>query len=124
KVIVFNNRSLGMVQLEMQLAGYPDWQTATVNPPFHKVADLMGFTVYKIRAPEQVQPQSKDALKQEGPALDTVFTDRDALAMPPKVDFDQMSGYMKSMVKLMSEGRTNEVLESVKSNIGHLRELF
>jgi len=124
KVIVFNNRSLGMVQLEMQVAGYPDWQTDMVNPPFHKVADLMGFTGYKIRAPEQVQPTLKDALKQDGPVLVNVFTDPDALAMPPKVDFDQMSGYMKSMVKLMSEGRTNEVLESVKSNIGHLRELF
>ena len=27
KIIVFNNRSLGMVKLEMEVDGLPDWQT-------------------------------------------------------------------------------------------------
>ena len=27
KIVVFNNRSLGMVKLEMEVAGLPDWQT-------------------------------------------------------------------------------------------------
>src|SRR5699024_5857855 len=114
----------GMVKLEMQVAGYPDWQTDMHNPPFDKVADLMGFTGYEVRKPEKVQPTLKKALAQGGPALVNVYTDPDALAMPPHVELEQMSGFMKSMVKLMSEGRTNDVLDSVKSNIGHLRELF
>ena len=32
KLIVFNNRSLGMVKLEMEVAGLPDWQTTMLNP--------------------------------------------------------------------------------------------
>nr|WP_244941070.1 thiamine pyrophosphate-dependent enzyme [Legionella sainthelensi] len=36
KLIIFNNRSLGMVELEMQVAGLPNWQTKMVNPDFAK----------------------------------------------------------------------------------------
>ena len=32
KIIVFNNRSLGMVKLEMEVEGLPDWQTNMLNP--------------------------------------------------------------------------------------------
>ena len=39
KLIIFNNRSLGMVELEMQVAGLPDWQTKMVNPDFAMVAE-------------------------------------------------------------------------------------
>ena len=31
KIIVFNNRSLGMVKLEMEVEGLPDWQTNMLN---------------------------------------------------------------------------------------------
>ena len=43
KIIVFNNRSLGMVKLEMEVAGLPDWQTDMVNPDFALVAQAMGY---------------------------------------------------------------------------------
>ncbi len=39
KLIVFNNHSLGMVELEMQVAGLPDWQTKMTNPDFAMVAE-------------------------------------------------------------------------------------
>ncbi|MDO7744481.1 MAG: thiamine pyrophosphate-dependent enzyme, partial [Pedobacter sp.] len=42
KLIVFNNRSLGMVKLEMEVAGLPDNQTDMVNPDFALVAQAMG----------------------------------------------------------------------------------
>jgi thiamine pyrophosphate-dependent acetolactate synthase large subunit-like protein len=37
KVVVFNNGSLGMIRLEMMVAGYPSFQTD------HGVADLAGI---------------------------------------------------------------------------------
>jgi pyruvate dehydrogenase (quinone) len=124
KIIVFNNRALGMVKLEMQVAGYPDWQTDMVNPPFDQVAELMGFKGFEIRDPEHVERILQEALAHEGPALVNVFTNPDALAMPPRVEWDQVKGFMTSMVKLMAEGRTGEVLSTVKSNFSHLKELF
>jgi len=43
KMIIFNNRALGMVKLEMRVQGYVDWQTEMVNPDFTKVAEAMNI---------------------------------------------------------------------------------
>ena len=43
--------------------------------------------------------------------------------MPPKVDFDQIVGMAKSMSKLMLGGKMQEVLDTIKSNYKHLKEL-
>lgn len=32
KIVVFNNSALGMVKLEMEVAGLSDWQTDLKNP--------------------------------------------------------------------------------------------
>ncbi|HET8838952.1 MAG TPA: thiamine pyrophosphate-dependent enzyme [Flavobacteriaceae bacterium] len=124
KIIVFNNRALGMVKLEMLVAGYPDWQTDMVNPPFDKVAEAIGFTAFEIRETKNVEPLLQKALEHPGPVLVNVYTDPNALAMPPDVEWDQVEGFLTSMVKMIAHGRTDEVMENVKSNWGHLRELF
>jgi pyruvate dehydrogenase (quinone) len=41
KLIVFNNRTLGMVKLEMEVGGMPDNETDMINPDFAMVA--MGY---------------------------------------------------------------------------------
>ncbi len=51
KLIVFNNRSLGMVKLEMEVAGLPDWQTTMLNPDFARVALSMGMAGYNVINP-------------------------------------------------------------------------
>jgi pyruvate dehydrogenase (quinone) len=43
KLIVFNNRALGMVKLEMEVDGLPDNETDMINPDFALVAQAMGF---------------------------------------------------------------------------------
>ncbi len=43
--------------------------------------------------------------------------------MPPKVDLDQMIGMTKSMAKLMLGGKMDEVMETIKSNYKHLKDL-
>lgn len=124
KIIVFNNRVLGMVKLEMEVAGYEDWQTDMVNPPFDEVAKPMGFSTFKIEHPDEVTSTMKEALSTDGPVLVNVYTDPDALAMPPHVDFDQVKGFTKSITRLLVDGKTDEVLDIVKSNIGHLKSLL
>ena len=42
KIIVFNNRSLGMVKLEMEVMGLPESQTKMYNPDFTLIAEAMG----------------------------------------------------------------------------------
>jgi pyruvate dehydrogenase (quinone) len=124
KIIVFNNRSLGMVKLEMQVSGLMDSQTEMVNPDFCLVAQAMGFKGINIHNPEDLESQLKEAFSFEGPVLVNVFTDPNALAMPPKIEFKMMKDMMLSMTKLMLGGKFEDVLNLVKSNYKHLEEIM
>jgi pyruvate dehydrogenase (quinone) len=123
KIVVFNNRSLGMVKLEMEVAGLPDWQTDMVNPDFALVAQAMGMKGITIKDPDDVKQGIREALQFKGPALISVMTDPNALAMPPKIEFEQVKGMTLSMTKLILNGRMEEVLDTVKSNYKHLKDV-
>ena len=124
KVIVFNNRSLGMVKLEMEVGGLPDTETDMINADFALVAQAMGFTGITVNEPENVASSLQLAFNTPGPVLVNVMTDPNALAMPPKVEFKMISGMTQSMSRLMLGGRMDEVLDTVKANYKHLKELF
>ncbi|WP_160712097.1 thiamine pyrophosphate-dependent enzyme [Chitinophaga solisilvae] len=120
KVIVFNNRALGMVKLEMEVAGLPDWQTDMLNPDFAAVAVAMGFTAYTIRNPDETEAIMTKVRDAQGPVLVNIFTNPSSLAMPPKVEFSQVKGFALWMGKLILGGRYDEVFDAVKSNYKHI----
>ncbi len=124
KIVIFNNRVLGMVRLEMQVAGYLDWETNMVNPDFKKVAEAMGMQSFEVKNTHDVPAIFKEFFAAKGPALINVYTDPDALSMPPNVTFDQMEGFAKTMGKLMLNGKTAEIIDMAKSDMKYLRELF
>ncbi|MGI9527029.1 MAG: thiamine pyrophosphate-dependent enzyme, partial [Weeksellaceae bacterium] len=117
KIIVFNNRSLGMVKLEMEVAGYVDWNTNMVNPPFHKIAELMDIKGIAIRHNDELIDGLKEAFAHDGPVLVNIFTDPEVLAMPPKVTFDQMKGFAESFTKKVFTGRIEDAGDMVKAGI-------
>jgi len=123
KIIVFNNRSLGMVKLEMEVAGLPDWQTDMHNPDFAMVAQAMGMKGITINEPDDLKQALREALSYKGAALVNIMTDPNALAMPPKIEFDQVKGMALSMTKLILNGRMDEVLDTVKANYKHLKDV-
>lgn len=123
KIIVFNNRALGMVKLEMEVAGLPDWQTDLYNPDFETIAQAMGITGYTVDDPTQVEETLRTAFLAPGPSLISVQTDPNALAMPPKIEFAQMKGFATAMTKLIFAGRGDEVVATVKSNLKHWWEV-
>jgi len=124
KLVVFNNRSLGMVKLEMEVAGLPDWQTDMYNPDFARIALSMGMAGYNVSNPEDVLPVLTKAFAAEGPVLVNVFTDAHALAMPPKIEFFQMKGFAESMYKLLLEGKGSTIKDTISSNVKHIKEVF
>ncbi|EIA07642.1 ubiquinone-dependent pyruvate dehydrogenase [Flavobacterium frigoris] len=124
KLVVFNNRSLGMVQLEMQVEGLPNNETDMVNPNFEMIAQAMGFRGITVTNPDNVKQSLEEAFAHDGPVLVSVFTNPQALAMPPKMEFDQMKGYALSMSKMILGGRMDEVLEMVKTNYKHMKEVL
>jgi len=124
KIVLFNNRSLGMVKLEMEVAGIPDIETDMLNPDFAILAQAMGMFGITITNPADVKPTLEKVFLQDGPALITIQTDPNALAMPPKLEFDQMKGFAFYIGKMMLSGRVNEVVKIVKSNYKHLGEVI
>jgi pyruvate dehydrogenase (quinone) len=124
KIIVFNNRSLGMVKLEMEVAGIPDRETDMLNPDFAKIAEAMGMPGIIINDPGEVKPKLEEAFLHEGPILVTIQTDPNALAMPPKLEFDQIKGFSLYMEKMMLGGRMDEVFKIISSNYKHLGEVI
>ena len=124
KIIVFNNRSLGMVKLEMEVAGIPDLETEMMNPDFTKIAEAMGMPGITIYDPGEVKPGLEKAFLQEGPVLVTIQTDPNALAMPPKLEFDQMKGMALYMGRMMLGGRMDEAFKIISSNYKHLGEVL
>ncbi|MFC4352221.1 thiamine pyrophosphate-dependent enzyme [Fodinicurvata halophila] len=123
KAIVFNNGTLGMVEIEMQLAGIPNYQTELYNPDFAKVAEACGIKGVTVEEPDKVDAAVKQAMDHDGPVLLDVKTDRHAVAMPPHTALKQLESYALSEAKMVLEGRGAEVLKQVKANLKYLRDL-
>lgn len=124
KIIVFNNRALGMVKLEMEVDGLPDNETDMINPDFALVAQAMGFKGITINQPEDVEVAIANAFAEDGPVLLNIMTNPNALAMPPKIEWEQVKGMTISMTKLMLGGKMSEVFDTIKSNYKHLGEVL
>lgn len=117
KIVVFNNSALGMVKLEMRVAGLPDWETDNKNPNFAKVAEAIGMMGVRIEDPADVGSGLRKALEHSGPALIDVVTDPNALSMPSHISADQVEGFGIAMMKLVLSGHIDEVVDTVEANI-------
>jgi pyruvate dehydrogenase (quinone) len=84
KLIVFDNGSLGMVKLEQEQAGLPEFGTHLDNPDFAAVARAMGLTGVRVTDPDDVDEAVAAAMRTEGPALVDVVTNPAEVALPPR----------------------------------------
>ncbi len=116
KILIFNNSQLDLVKMEMEVAGYPEYQTDLKNPNFAKVAEAIGFLGIRIEDPADVRAGLQKMLAHPGPVVVDVITDPNALALPPHIEFDQVKGYALSMTRLMLSGRADEVVDIIQSN--------
>lgn len=124
KLVVFNNRALGMVKLEMEVAGLPDNETDMLNPDFATIAESIGIKGYTVRQPQDVLPILIEAFNMPGPVLINMMTDPNALAMPPQVEWNQMSGFAQAMSKMLISGRSQEIIDTIHSNYKHIKEVL
>jgi pyruvate dehydrogenase (quinone) len=120
KLVVFNNSALGMVKLEMEVAGLPDYQTELKNPNFAKLAEAIGMMGVRIENPADVSSGLKKALEQSGPALIDVVTDANAVSLPSHIEPEQVVGFGLTMGKLVLAGHIDEVVDTIETNIRHV----
>ena len=120
KVVVFNNSALGMVKIEMEVAGLPDYQTDLKNPNFAKLAEAIGMMGVRIENPADVSSGLKRALQHSGPALIDVVTDPNAVSLPSHIEPGMVVGFGLTMGKLVLSGHIDEVVDTIETNIRHI----
>jgi pyruvate dehydrogenase (quinone) len=104
KLVVFDNGRLGMVKLEMEQVGLPEYGTELANPDFAAVARAIGLHGVRVTDPHDVDGAVREALAQPGPVLLDVLTNADEVAIPPKPTLAQGWGF--------AIAKTHEFLES------------
>lgn len=117
KVVLFNNSSLGMVELEMLVSGLPSYGTANTNPDFAAVARAAGAYGVRVEKPKQLTGALKDAFKHPGPALVDVVTDPNALSIPPRISADMVTGFALSAGKMVLDGGVGRMIQMARSNL-------
>jgi pyruvate dehydrogenase (quinone) len=122
KILLFDNGALGMVKLEMETAGFPDYQTDLKNPNFAKLAEAIGIMGVRIENPADVTSGIKQALQHSGPALIDVVTDPNALSIPSHADRSQAVGFALAMGKMVLSGNIEEVVATIEGNVRHIGE--
>ncbi|MCE4944201.1 pyruvate dehydrogenase [Streptomyces noursei] len=117
KVVLFNNSSLGMVELEMMVSGLPAYGTTNRNPDFAAIARAAGAYGVRVEKPKQVRGALRDAFRHEGPALVDVVTDPNALSIPPKISAEMVSGFALSAGKIVLAGGVGRMVQLARSNL-------
>jgi pyruvate dehydrogenase (quinone) len=116
KIVLFDNHRLGMVSLEQEVAGYPQYGVELKNPNFARVAEAAGLTGLRVEDPAEVRPALEKALATKGPVLVDVVTDPSVLAMPPKATIQQAKGFALAMTKMAFTGELGDVTDTVMAN--------
>ncbi|MFT4112212.1 ubiquinone-dependent pyruvate dehydrogenase [Silvibacterium sp.] len=117
KIVVFQNNSLGFVELEMKAAGLVDYGTELVNPDFAALAETTGVLGIHVESPEELEPALRRALAHNGPALVDVLVNRQELSMPPTISAQEAMGFSLYMLRAVMSGRGDEVIDLAKTNL-------
>ncbi|KUJ70946.1 pyruvate dehydrogenase [Streptomyces albus subsp. albus] len=120
KIVLFNNSSLGMVELEMLVSGLPSYGTGNRNPDFAALAQAAGAFGVRVEKPKHLRSALRDAFRHKGPALVDVVTDPHALSIPPKIRAEMVTGFALSASKIVLDGGVGKMLQMARSNLRNL----
>ncbi|MGW2863621.1 thiamine pyrophosphate-dependent enzyme [Streptomyces sp. NPDC001205] len=99
KLVVFDNRRLGMVKLEQEQAGLPEFGTVLDNPDFAAVAQALGIKGIRVERAEDLAEAVERTFAEPGPVLLDVLTNPDEIAVPAKPTVKQGWGFAIAKVR-------------------------
>ncbi|EYR65264.1 pyruvate dehydrogenase [Actinotalea ferrariae CF5-4] len=120
KVVLFNNSTLGMVKLEMLVAGLPDFGVDVPDTNYAAIAEAIGYHARRVVDPADLEDAYRAAFAHDGPALVEVITDAQALSLPPKITGEQVLGFATAMSKVVLNKGAGEALSMARSNLRNL----
>jgi pyruvate dehydrogenase (quinone) len=93
KLVVFNNGRLGMVKLEQEQAGLPEFGTQLGDVDIAGIARACGLHAVRVTDADQVEDGIVSVLHHDGPALLDVVTNPDEISLPGKVTPGEAWGF-------------------------------
>ncbi len=117
KVVIFNNGTLGFVEMEMKAAGFLDTGVELDNPDFGKIASNAGLFGARVEDPGELEGALASAFAYNGPAIIDVVTNRLELAMPPQVTTEMAKGFSLYSLRAIINGRGSDLIELARSNL-------
>ena len=117
KIVVFNNGTLGFVEMEMKAAGYVETGVALENPDFAAMANVIGIKAIRVEDPGDLVAAAREVLAHDGPALLDVVTNRNELSMPPKLQAEQVKGFSLYVLRAVMNGKGDAVLDLARTNL-------
>jgi pyruvate dehydrogenase (quinone) len=117
KVVVFNNSSLGFIEIEQKSTGFLDFGTEFKNPNFATMAEACGVRGIRLEDPADVEEGIAAALAHNGPVLVDAVVSRTVLPIPPAITAEMAKGFTLYMVKAVFNGRGDDLVDLARSNL-------
>ncbi len=108
KLIVFDNKRLGMVKLQQEDAGLPEFGTVLKNPNLADVATAMGAHGIRITDPAELESGIKAAFAHDGPVVVDVLTNPDEIIIPSHPTLGEAWGFAIAKMKEVVRSRGDE----------------
>jgi pyruvate dehydrogenase (quinone) len=117
KIVVFNNGTLGFIELEQKSTGFLEFGTEFKNPNFAAMAQAVGVHGIRLENASEVDDGIAAALAHDGPVLVDAVVNRTELAMPPSITVEMAKGFTLYMVKAVMSGKGDEIIDLARSNL-------
>ncbi len=93
RLVVFNNGRLGMVKLEQEQAGLPEFGTRLEDVNLAAIAAAAGLHAIRVTDPDTLEESIRTAFAHPGPVLLDVVTNPEEVSLPGKVKPGQAWGF-------------------------------
>ncbi|WP_067171364.1 pyruvate dehydrogenase [Microtetraspora niveoalba] len=120
KVVLFDNSSLGMVDLEMMVAGLRPHGTTYPHTDYAAIARAAGAYGLRVEDPRRVRDALREAFAHDGPALVDLVTDPNALSLPPRITGEQIAGFALSAGKMVLNGGVGRMVQMARANLRNI----
>jgi len=116
KLLVYNNHSLGFVEMEQRVEGLLDHYTELQNPDFSKLAQVCGLRGWQVTQTDQLETAMRQWLASDQCGILDVHVNRFELVMPPEIEVSQVASTALFGIKAVLSGRTDEVVSLLLDN--------
>ncbi len=106
RLVVFNNGRLGMVKLEQEQAGLPEFGTRLSDVNLAAIAAAAGLHAVRVEQATELDDAIATAFAHSGPVLLDIVTNPDEISLPPKTKPAQAWGFAIAKLTETLESRS------------------